>query len=126
MTNCKVIPGEECLTQHRLVRADFKLKDWKKKKWRGAKKIKAWRLKNPDVRQEFHAAVLANMDDFDGSWEKAQEIMIKASEKTCGRTKGGRGRERESWWWNDEVDSVIKEKKAAYKVWQQSLLSADR
>lgn len=126
MTNCKVIPGEECLTQHRLVRADFKLKYWKKKKWRGAKKIKTWRLRNPDVCQEFYEEVLAQAASFDGTWEKAEAIMIEASEKTCGRTRGGRGRERESWWWSDEVEAVIKEKKAAYKVWQRSLLDIDK
>ena len=100
------------------MRADFKLKEWKKKQWRGAKRIKTWRLKNPDVRQEFYEEVLAQAANFDGTWEKAENIMIKASEKTCGRAKGGRGRERESWWWNNEVESVIKEKKAAYMVWQ--------
>ena len=126
LMNCKVIPGEECLTQHRLVRADFMLKDWKKKKWRGARKIKIWKLKNPDVRQEFHEEVLAQAANFDGTWEMVESVMIRAGEKSCGRTKGGRGRERESWWWNDEVESVIKEKKAAYKIWQRSLLHIDK
>ena len=126
LINCKVIPGEECLTQHRLVRADFKLREWRKKKWKGAKKIKTWRLKNPDVRREFFEEVHAHAAHFDGTWEKLESIMIKASEKACGRTKGGRGRERESWWWNDEVESVVKEKKAAYKVWQKSLLDRDK
>ena len=126
LINCKVIPGEECLTQHRLVRADFKLKKWRKKKWRGPKKIKAWRLKNPDVRQEFYEEVLAQAAEFDGTWGKAESIMIEAGEKTCGRTSGGRGRERESWWWSDEAESVIEEKKAAYKVWQRTLLDTDK
>lgn len=34
VVDCKAIPGEECLTQHRLARADFIIKDFKKKKWR--------------------------------------------------------------------------------------------
>ena len=126
LLNCKAIPGEECLTQHRLIRADFKLKDWKKKRWNGMKKIKSWRLKNPDVCQEFSQEVLSLAEDFDGTWEKVESIMIAASEKTCGRTKGGRGRERESWWWNDEVGAVIAEKKAAYKVWKRTASESDK
>ena len=39
LLNCKAIPGEECPTQPCLVRADFKLKAWKKKKWNGVKRI---------------------------------------------------------------------------------------
>ena len=90
------------------------------------KKIKTWRLKNPDVQQEFTQEMEAHASTFDGTWESAESILIKASEKTCGRTKGGRGRERESWWWNSEVETVIKEKKAAYKQWQRSLLNQDK
>ena len=86
------------------------------KKWNGVKRIKTWRLTNPDVCQEFSQDVLSLTGDFDGTWEKAEAIMIEASEKTCGRTKGGRGRERESWWWNDSKEAVLAEKKAAYKV----------
>ena len=126
LLNCKAIPGEECLTQHRLVRADFKLKDWKKKKWTGLKKLKLWRLKTPEVCQEFSQEVLSSAEDFDGTWGSVETIMIRACEKTCGRTKGTRGRERESWWWNDDVEAVIAEKKAAYKVWQRTLANSDK
>ena len=126
LLNCKAIPGEECLTQHRIVRADFKLKDWKRKKWTGMKKLKLWRLKNPDVGQEFSQEVFSLAEDFDGTWERLESIMIEASEKTCGRTKGGRGRERESWWWNDGVEAVIAEKKATYKLWQRTSANSDK
>ena len=49
------------------------------------------KLTNPDVRQEFFQEVLSLTEDFDGTWEKVVAILIKASEKTCGPTKGGRG-----------------------------------
>ncbi len=45
--NYKVIPGEECLTQHRLLCSDFKIKNMKMPKIRkGEKRIKMWKLKN--------------------------------------------------------------------------------
>ena len=40
LLNCKLIPGEECLIQRRLVRADFKLKAWKKKNGTESKESK--------------------------------------------------------------------------------------
>ncbi|KAK3884019.1 hypothetical protein Pcinc_011688 [Petrolisthes cinctipes] len=51
--NCKVIPGEECITQHWLLCADLVLKMMmmRLKKKRGEKRIKVWRLKNPDIQR---------------------------------------------------------------------------
>lgn len=39
--------------------------------------------------------------------------MVKAVEKVCGRGKFGSGdrKEREEWWWNEDVQNVIKTKK---------------
>ena len=52
MKNCKVIPGEACLTQHRLLRAEVVIRGGKKRVWkRGEMKIKAWKLKGPIKRR---------------------------------------------------------------------------
>ena len=44
--NCKVIPGEACLTQHRLLRADLLLREFQRKQRKGDRKIKLWKLKD--------------------------------------------------------------------------------
>ena len=126
LTNCKAIPGEECLTQHRLVRADFKIQGLQRKEWRGIKKLKVWKLQEQDTRQEFLQEVSRGSRSFDGTWAKARSIMLQACEKSCGRTSGRRGKERETWWWSDTVARAIKEKKVAYKTWQRTLLLADK
>ena len=41
-TDCKVIPEEACLSQHRLVCASIQFKHFKKKLWKGEKKIRVW------------------------------------------------------------------------------------
>ncbi len=52
--NYKVIPGEECLTQHRQLCCDFKIKNMKMLKIRkGEKRIKMWKLKNEQRRKQF-------------------------------------------------------------------------
>ena len=124
--DCKAIPGEECLTQHRLVRADFEVRGVRRKKWKGLKKLKVWKLKDKIIQREFSREVEAGAASFNGTWEETEDIMLKACEKTCGRTKGKRGQERETWWWNDEVERLIKEKRRAYKAWQASLLESDK
>ena len=42
------------------------------------------------------------------------------AQKVGGEVERERGREKESWWWGDSVESVIKEKKVAYKAWQKN------
>ena len=47
MKNCKVIPGEACLTQHRLLWDELVIKGRKMRVWkREKKKIKAWKLQD--------------------------------------------------------------------------------
>ena len=47
-------------------------------------------------------------------------------EEICGITSGKRGREREAWWWNEDVQRCIKEKKIAFNQWQRSGTPADK
>ena len=90
------------------------------------KKLKVWKLKDEVTQREFSREVEAGAALFNGTWEETEDIMLKACEKTCGRTMGKRGQERETWWWNDEIERLIKEKKQTYKAWQASLLEADK
>ena len=53
MKNCKVIPGEACLTQHRLLWAEVGIKGRKRVWNRGEIKIKDWKLKDPIKRRMF-------------------------------------------------------------------------
>ena len=42
-----------CLTKHRLVCAAFRFLELKKKKWKGMRKIKIWKLKDRETRDVF-------------------------------------------------------------------------
>ena len=44
---------------------------------------------------------------------------------TCGKTKGIR-RHKETWWWNDEVAEVIREKQQLYKIYNKSRKGSDK
>ena len=41
--------------------------------------------------------------------------MKEAATSVCGMTKGGTNLEKETWWWNDEVQRAFKGEKKAYK-----------
>ena len=51
--DCRAIPGECCVTQHRPVRADFRVSHMKRRKVKGRRKLKTWKLKDEDLREDF-------------------------------------------------------------------------
>ena len=78
--NCKVIPGEECLTQHRLVRADIMISGGVKKKWKCIQKLKLWKLKEAALQEEFKMKVSNDVSNFHGTWlEVERKLVIKQS-----------------------------------------------
>ncbi len=80
--NCKVIPGEECLTQHRLLCCDFKIKNMKMPKIRnGEKRIKMWKLKNEQRRKQFEERLQENIAEATAGWmELSSAVMGTARE----------------------------------------------
>ena len=52
-------------------------------------------------------------------WDKTIKILRKTAETVLGVTFGKRKGDRETWWWNEEVQESIKEKKEAKKTWDK-------
>ena len=46
--------------------------------------------------------------------------MLEVAKEVCGETKPGRKGINETWWWNEEVQEKIKNKKLTFKEWQKS------
>lgn len=118
--DCKVIPGEACVPQHRLLCVDVIVKGWKgvavKKT---AKRIKQWKLKDEDVRQKFERGVSGRINQ-SGDWNQLKEAVMVTARQVCGETSGRkRQEERETWWWNDTTQRAIEAKKKAFKDWQR-------
>ena len=53
-----------------------------------------------------------------GDMESLERNVLDVCREVCGETSGRRGRERETSWWSEAVQSVLREKKAAFKRWQ--------
>ena len=76
VVDCKVIPGEECLTQHRLVRADFSIKDHRKKKWKGQRRLKLWKLREDGVQELFEERIKQTLSTHYGDWLQLRQGVL--------------------------------------------------
>ena len=54
----------------------------------------------------------------DNAWDVLSKGILEATDETCGWTKGGVQRHKETWWWNEIVDDAIKAKRKAWKLWK--------
>ena len=51
--NVKTIPGEECVRQHRLLIADLVFAGTKRRRQTYVPKLKTWKLRDKNLKQEF-------------------------------------------------------------------------
>ena len=119
----KVIAGEECVTQHRLVVCDLSVKSVNKAKRPSVARRKVWKLEKAVAREEFSAVVRQKLTcsdkgiGVDDQWSTLKCCLLEATDSVCGWTTG-RVRRRVTWWWNDEVDRAVKEKRKLWKDWK--------
>ena len=86
----------------------------KKKEQKVKPKIRWWKLKETSCLEEFRqemTRILGSKDGLPDKWDKTAEMLRKTAETVLGVTFGKRKGDRETWWWNEEVQETIKEKK---------------
>ena len=97
--NSKLIPGEACLTQHRLLWTEVVIKGRKKRIWnRGKKKIKAWKLKDPIKRRMFLERVNDRIKGANVDHAGFSNAFLNSARVACGETTWRKQRGRERWW----------------------------
>ena len=114
--DCKVIPGECVVSQHKLVVADFRF--WVRVHRDKRAKIvrtKWWKLRG-EAAQTFKERMLGEGpweegEDADDMWLKMATFVRKVALEVLGVSRGGKQEGKDTWWWNDEVQGAIKEKK---------------
>ena len=51
-------------------------------------------------------------------WDERSTMILRVGQEVLSITAGRRSpRDKETWWWNDKVQEVIKAKKEARKMW---------
>ncbi|XP_046975612.1 uncharacterized protein LOC124541716 [Vanessa cardui] len=125
--NCKVLPGEALVTQHRLILMDFKLSvSPKNSRTRPPPKTRWRMLENDECAIRFRNQILEKMIEMSDMketlanecWNEMAGYIRKVAKDVFGESKGKGLIDRDTWWWNDEVQNVLKEKKVAFKEWQ--------
>ena len=124
----KVIPWEECLTQHRLLVCIFKIAAVPQVKRKFTPRLRTWKLRDPACAAEFEAkfgekcssGLIADsaMQSTEEIWDHLKSTLNSAAEEVCGYTKNHQWK-RETWWWDMKVDEAVKEKRRCFKVWSR-------
>ena len=118
--DCKVIPGESVVPQHKLVVADFRFRIRVQRDKRAkVARTKWWKLKG-EVAQAFKERVIKEGPweeggDADNVWMKMATCIRKVASEEFGVSRGRRSEDKDTWWWNDDVQKAIKEKKDCFR-----------
>ena len=120
VVDTKVVVGESVAKQHRIVVSAIIIWTKCRKAPKLVKRIKWWKLKDSKVNNKFkmdviESGILSGQEDWQRIAEMIRSIARKELRKTSGKVSTA-GR-RETWWWNQEVQDKLKDKKKAKKVW---------
>ena len=130
LKDCKVIPGESIARQHRLLVATMEFKAHHKKQQRArVKKIKWYMLKQQEKKDELSLRLAERMGRRKEEEETTSEVMCHMintnAKEILGETYGGKYVEKESWWWNYDIQKAVKEKRDSFKKCQSSRTTED-
>ena len=125
MRDIKVIPGEEVLTQHRMLVSDMIWKFTKPEKKIFTPKLRTWKLKDKDIVRKFQDEfnnLLEKDEDLapesvESKWNYLKTNLIKATKLSCGLSKNNNWR-KQTWWWDNSVNDAVKEKRRLWKIWK--------
>ena len=124
VTNVKVIPGEECATQHRLLVCDLQVQLPPPKKSKFSPRLRTWKLRDPAIASSFSEVFRLKIaskaqhrpPSAEAAWTNLKTPLLEAVTEVCGLTKPHQ-RRRVTWWWNERVESAIAEKRACFKAY---------
>ncbi|KAK3574722.1 hypothetical protein QTP86_015386 [Hemibagrus guttatus] len=129
ISDCKVVVGESVARQHRTVVCRMSLMVCKKKRSKIEKKTKWWKLKKEECCEEFRQKLrqaLGGQVVLPDDWETTAEVIRETGRKVLGVSSGRRKEDKETWWWNEEVQDSIQRKRLAKKKWDMDRTEENR
>ncbi|KAK3544873.1 hypothetical protein QTP86_027547 [Hemibagrus guttatus] len=124
ISDCTVVVGESVARQHRMMvcrkkRSEIEIE--KKTKW--------WKLKKEECCEEFRQKLrqaLGGQVVLPDDWETTAEVIRETGRKVLGVSSGRRKEDKETWWWNEEVQDSIQRKRLAKKKWDMDRTEENR
>ncbi|KAK3570787.1 hypothetical protein QTP86_025428 [Hemibagrus guttatus] len=129
ISDCKVVVGESVARQHRMVVCRMTLMVCKTKTSKIEKKTKWWKLKKEECCEEFRQKLrraLGGQVVLPDDWETTAEVIRETGRKVLGVSSGRRKEDKETWWWNEEVQDSIQRKRLAKKKWDMDRTEENR
>ncbi|KAK3534191.1 hypothetical protein QTP86_003335 [Hemibagrus guttatus] len=129
ISDCKVVVGESVARQHRMVVCRMTLMVYKTKRSKIEKKTKWWKLKKEECCEEFRQKLrqaLGGQVVLPDDWETTAEVIRETGRKVLGVSSGRRKEDKETWWWNEEVQDSIQRKRLAKKKWDMDRTEENR
>ncbi|KAK3527671.1 hypothetical protein QTP86_032410 [Hemibagrus guttatus] len=131
ISDCKVVVGESVARQHRMVvcRMTLMVCKTKRSKIEIEKKTKWWKLKKEECCEEFRQKLrqaLGGQVVLPDDWETTAEVIRETGRKVLGVSSGRRKEDKETWWWNEEVQDSIQRKRLAKKKWDMNRTEENR
>ncbi|KAK3526050.1 hypothetical protein QTP70_012885 [Hemibagrus guttatus] len=129
ISDCKVVVGESVARQHRMVVCRMTLMVCKTKRSKIEKKTKWWKLKKEECCGEFRQKLrqaLGGQVVLPDDWETTAEVIRETGRKVLGVSSGRRKEDKETWWWNEEVQNSIQRKRLAKKKWDMDRTEENR
>ena len=125
----KVVPGEVVASQHRPLILDMELEKPKKTMKRSReKKIKLWNPKNEEFELKFVTQVGETIENnWNGStYEVVERDIVEMARRKLGESGGWEYVEKETWWWDQQLQEAMKAKKEAFKNWRTTGNEVDK
>ncbi|KAK3516038.1 hypothetical protein QTP70_002514 [Hemibagrus guttatus] len=129
ISDCKVVVGESVARQHRMVVCRMTLMVCKKKRSEIEEKTKWWKLKKEECCEEFRQKLsqpLGGQVVLPDDWETTAEVIRETGRKVLGVSSGRRKEDKETWWWNEDVQDSIQRKRLAKKKWDMDRTEENR
>ncbi|KAK3572652.1 hypothetical protein QTP86_001632 [Hemibagrus guttatus] len=129
ISDCKVVVGESVARQHRMVVCRMTLMVCKTKRSKIEKKTKWWKLKKQECCEEFRQKLrqaLGGQVVLPDDWETTAEVIRETGRKVLGVSSGRRKEDKETWWWNEEVQDSVQRKRLAKKKWDMDRTEENR
>ncbi|KAK3507815.1 hypothetical protein QTP70_000880 [Hemibagrus guttatus] len=112
-----------------VCRMTFMVCKMKRSKLEIEKKTKWWKLKKEECCEEFRQKLrqaLGGQVVLPDDWETTGEVIRETGRKVLGVSSGRRKEDKETWWWNEEVQDSIQRKRLAKKKWDMDRTEENR
>ncbi|XP_063854808.1 uncharacterized protein LOC135096975 [Scylla paramamosain] len=94
------------------------------------RRIKWFKLKDQDLKHTFKDRLLSDLDieieEVNGWWNRVSETILRVGKEVLGESIGKIWENKETWWFNEEVQQKIQAKKMAKERWETTRLDIDK